>query len=161
MLKIIIFMLLVTFELLAQTVNFSERKYVETLDVYMYRDGNVTYEKEKTIVAYDDGKTIVKNEHNVTVYNDENEVLTVINLLERPEIGLHFSLTKALFQKDFERLKENFEMKQIGEKKFEFIPKGDIEKFVDKLELFLGKEDVVSVLKLKFSNGDKIKIEAK
>ena len=161
MLKIIIFMSFMTFELLAQTISFTEGKFVESLELYTYHDANITYEKDKTTVAYKDGRTIVKNENNVTVYDDENEVLTVINLLEKPEIGLYFSLTKALFQKDFESLKENFEIKKVKERLFEFMPKGDVEKFIEKLELYLDKEDKVEVLKLEFTNGDKIKIEAK
>lgn len=144
----------------AETISFKEGKFVESLELYTYRDGNVTYEQDKTTVAYKDGRTIVKNENNVTVY-DDNEVLTVINLVERPEVGLHFSLTKALFQKDFDLLKENFEMKQVRKRLFEFIPKGDISNFIKKLELYLDKEDNVEALKLEFNNGDKIKIEAK
>ena len=154
-------MSLVTFELFAQTISFTEGKYVESLDLYTYRDGNVSYEKDKTTVAYKDGRRIVKNENNVTVYDDDNEVLTTINLIERPEIGLYFSLTKALFQKDFDLLEENFKMEKIDAEKFEFLPKGDVEKFIEKLELSLGKDEKVKVLKLEFTNGDKIKIEAK
>ena len=146
---------------MAEVVNFTEGKYVESLDLYTYRDGNVSYEKETTTVAYKDGRTIVKNENNVTVYDDDNEVLTVINLMERPEIGLYFSLTKALFQKDFELLEENFKINKVDDKKFEFIPKGDVEKFIEKLELSLEKDEKVKVLKLEFTNGDKITIEAK
>ncbi len=152
---------LFTFELFAQTVNFSEGKFVESLELYTYRDGNVSYEKDKITVSYDDGRTIVKAESNVTVYDEDHKVLTTIDLLERPEIGLYFSLTKALFQKDFELLKENFEMKKVEERKFEFIPKDDVEKFIEKLELALAKDESVAVLKLEFTNGDKIKIEAK
>jgi hypothetical protein len=146
---------------MAEVISFTEGKFVESLELYTYRDGNVSYEKDKTTVTYKDGRTIVKNENNVTVYNDENEILTVINLIERPEIGLYFSLTKALFQKDFELLKENFKIEEIDKKTFEFNPKGDVEKFIEKLELNLDKDEVVEILKLEFTNGDKIKIEAK
>jgi len=146
---------------MAETVSFTEGKFVESIELYTERDGTITYEKDKTIVVYKDGRTIVKNENNVTVYDDENEVLTVINLMEQPEIGLYFSLTKALFQKDFELLKENFEMNKLEEKLFEFIPKGDVEKFIEKLELRLDKNELVERLKLEFTNGDKIKIETK
>ena len=161
MLKIIIFMSLITFELFSQTINFTEGKYVESLDLYTYRDGNVSYEKDKTIVAYKDGRTIVKHDSNVTVYDDDNEILTVINLIERPEIGLYFSLTKALFQKDFELLKENFKINKVDDTKFEFLPKGDVEDFIEKLELSLDKDQKVKILKLEFTNGDKTTIEAK
>lgn len=159
--KILLILFIALMPMFAEIISFTEGKFVESLELYTYRDGNVTYEKDKTTVAYKDGRTIIKNENNVTVYDDENEVLTVINLLERPEIGLYFSLTKALFQKDFELLKENFEIEKVEERLFEFMPKGDVEKFIEKLELHLDKEDKVEVLKLEFTNGDKIKIEAK
>lgn len=161
MLRIILLISLFTFELFAQTISFTEGKFVDSLELYTYRDGNVTYAEDKTTVAYKDGRTIVKTDNNVTVYDDENEVLTTIDLLVRPEIGLYFSLTKALFQKDFELLKENFEIKKVDKNKFEFIPKDDVGKFIEKLELNLDKDDVVKILKLEFTNGDKIKIEAK
>jgi len=159
--KILLILFIALMPMFAEIISFTEGKFVESLELYTYRDGNVTYEKDKTTVAYKDGRTIIKNENNVTVYDDENEVLTVINLLERPEIGLYFSLTKALFQKDFELLKENFEIEKVEDRLFEFMPKGDVEKFIEKLELHLDKEDKVEVLKLEFTNGDKIKIEAK
>lgn len=161
MLRVILFMSLVIFELMAETVSFTEGKYVESLDLYIYRDGNVNYEKDKTTVTYKDGRIIVKSGENVIVYDDDYEVLTVINLLARPEVGLYFSLTKALFQKDFELLKENFKMEKIDKKLFEFLPKGDVENFIEKLELSLDKDEKVEILKLEFTNGDKIKIEAK
>lgn len=159
--KILLILFIALMPMFAEIISFTEGKFVESLELYTYRDGNVTYEKDKTTVAYKDGRTIIKNENNVTVYDDENELLTVINLLERPEIGLYFSLTKALFQKDFELLKENFEIEKVEDRLFEFMPKGDVEKFIEKLELHLDKEDKVEVLKLEFTNGDKIKIEAK
>jgi len=158
--KIILILLMTFMTMFAETISFKEEKFVESLELYTYRDGNVTYAQDKTTVAYKDGRTIVKNENNVTVY-DDNEVLTVISLVERPEVGLHFSLTKALFKKDFDLLKENFEMKQVRKGLFEFIPKGDVSNFIEKLELYLDKEDNVEALKLEFNNGDKIKIEAK
>jgi hypothetical protein len=146
---------------MAETIGFREGKFVESLELYTYRDGNVSYEKDKTTVAYEDGRTIVKSENDVTVYDDEHEVLTTIDLIKKPEIGLYFSLTKALFQKDFDLLKENFKVIKLEAIKYEFLPKDDVEKFIEKLELILGKDEKVKVLKLDFSNGDKIKIEAK
>ena len=151
----------VTFELFAETISFSEGKFVDSLELYTYRDGNVTYEKEITTVAYKDGRTIVKRDNNITVYNEKNEVLTTMDLVVRPEIGWYFSLTKALFQKDFELLKENFEIKKVDKDKFEFMPKNKVGKFIEKLKLRLAKDDSVAVLELEFTNGDKIKIEAK
>ena len=62
MLKIILFISLVNLTLMAETISFSEGKFVESLELYTYRDGNVTYEKDKTTVAYKDGRTIIKNE---------------------------------------------------------------------------------------------------
>ncbi len=154
-------MALMSYALIAETVSFREGKYVEAVNLYTYRDGNVTYTQNKTVVSYKDGKKIVKNDNNLTIYDEENKVLTVINLTERPEIELYFSLTKALFQKDFDLLKENFELKQTDAKTFKFIPKDDTAKFIDKLELALDKEEKVKVLTLEFRNGDKTKIEAK
>jgi len=158
--KIILILLMTFMTMFAETISFKEEKFVESLELYTYRDGNVTYAQDKTTVAYKDGRTIVKNENNVTVYDDD-EVLTVISLVERPEVGLHFSLTKALFKKDFDLLKENFEMKQVKKGLFEFTPKGDVANLIKKLKLYLDKEDNVEALKLEFNNGDKITIEAK
>lgn len=146
---------------MAETISFHETKFVKSLELYTYRDGNVSYENNSTKVAYKDGRTIVKGEDNVTVYDNKNEVLTVIPLTERPEIGLYFSLTKALFEKDFELLKENFKVEKVKENEYAFLPKGDVKKSIEKLELILGKEEVVEIIKLQFTNGDTIRIEAK
>ena len=112
MFRVIFFIGLVSLPLIAESIGFHETKFVKSLELYTYRDGNVSYENNSTKVAYKDGRTIVKGEDNVTVYDNKNEVLTVIPLTERPEIGLYFSLTKALFEKDFELLKELCEVVQ-------------------------------------------------
>ena len=159
--KIIMLLMFGQLALFAQTVEFKEGKFVEALELFTYRDGNVTYDENKTTVAYKDGKTIVKINNTVTVHNEKKELLTTINLLEKPEVGLYFSLTKALFQKDFEQLKENFEIEKLKHKKYIFTPKGDTKKVIDELELQLKEDDTVETFLLDFSNGDKIKIEAK
>jgi len=145
----------------AETVNFKEEKFVEALALYTYRDGNVSYDDKKTVVKYKDGKTIVKIDNNVTVYDKKDKLLTTINLNEKPDIALYFNLTKALFQKDFESLKETFEIKKPKSKKFHFLPKDDVEKFIEYLDLYLKEDDSISSFVLKFTNGDKINIEEK
>ena len=159
--KIMFLLLLSVASLYAQSVSFTEGKYVEALDLYTNRDGNVSYDENQTVIAYEDGKRIVKVNNIVNVYDKKDELLTSIDLLEKPDVGLYFSLTKALFQKDFESLKESFEIKEQKEKVYLFTPKGDVEKIIKNIELFLKEDAVVSSFVLSFTNGDKIKIEAK
>jgi hypothetical protein len=147
--------------LFAESVSFHEGKYVEALDLFTYRDGNVSYDENKTVICYKDGKSIVKIENNLTVYSKEKEVLTSFDLLKKPDILLYFSLTKALFTKDFNALEESFEVKKKSSKLYDFLPKGDVDKIMKKIELHLKDDESIEFFILKFTNGDKVKIETK
>ena len=144
----------------AQTVNFKETKYVEALQLYTYRDGNVTYNDNKTIVRYKDGKTITKRDNNLTVQNNKGELLTTINLNQKPQVALYFQLTKALFSKNFDNLKDNFKI-QKSKNSYEFTPKGDTQKVIKNIELSLNNDESIKYFIINFTNMDTIKIETK
>jgi hypothetical protein len=159
--KILLILSTILISIYAQTVNFKETKYVEALELYTYRDGNVSYDETKTIVRYQDGKTITKIDSNLTVHNQKNELLTTIDLNKKPEVALYFSLTKALFSKDFDGLKESFEIKKLKDKQYHFLPKGDTKRVVSRIELVLNQDDSINFFTIGFTNKDTIKIEAK
>ena len=159
--KQLFFILITTIILFSDTVNFKEGKYVEALDIFTYRDGNISYESNQTIIHYKDGKTIIKSDNNLTVHNKKGELLTTINLNERADISLYFRLTKALFSKDFESLKENFEIKELKDKKYLFNPKDEVKNIITTLELSLNSDETPKEFILNFNNGDIVKIETK
>jgi len=159
--KQLFFILITTIILFSDTVNFKEGKYVEALDIFTYRDGNISYESNQTIIHYKDGKTIIKSDDNLTVHNKKGELLTTINLNERADISLYFRLTKALFSKNFETLKENFEIKELKDKKYLFNPKDEVKNIITTLELSLNSDETPKEFILNFNNGDIVKIETK
>ena len=146
--------------MLADTVNFREGKYVEAIDLFTYRDGNVTYDDKRTVVRYEDGKTILKEGKNVIVH-DGDKLLTTINLLERVDVALYFSLTRALFLKDFKQLEEHFKVNKKDKQYYTFIPLDEVGKVMNKISLTLKKDESIQEFTLDFRNGDKIKIEVK
>lgn len=164
--KNLILIVTLTLFLFSQTVNFKETKYVDALQLYTYRDGNVTYSNinssnNKTIVKYKDGKIITKIDNILTVHNDEGELLTTIKLSQKPELALYFKLTKALFSKNFDSLKDNFNIKEPKENEYEFIPKGDIKKAISNIKLSLKKDKTTKSFIINFENMDKVTIETK
>lgn len=158
--KIALILLFYTMLIEAKTQDFKETKFVEALELYTYRDANISYDGTKTIVKYRDGKTITKVDNNLTVHNDKNELLTTIDLTKKLEIALYFRLTKALFSKNFDSLKENFEIEQ-KDKKYKFIPIDDTKEVVLDIELSLDEDDSVEFFIINFTNKDSITIEAK
>ena len=159
--KNLILIVTLTLFLFSQTVNFKETKYVDALQLYTYRDGNVTYNNNKTIVKYKDGKIITKIDNILTVHNDEGELLTTIKLSQKPELALYFKLTKALFSKNFDSLKDNFNIKEPKENEYEFIPKGDIKKAISNIKLSLKEDKTTKSFIINFENMDKVTIETK
>ena len=158
--KLILLSLLIA-SISAQTVNFKETKFVEALELYTYRDGNVSYSEQKTVVQYKDGKTITKEGNTLTVQNSDKEVLTTLNLNERPAVALYFQLTKALFSKNLDSLKENFEITKPTDDQYRFSPKGDMKKAIKNISLDLQKDGSVAFFVINFENKDTIKIETK
>jgi hypothetical protein len=158
--EILLILSITIISLYAQTLNFKETKFVEALELYTYRDGNISYDDTKTIVKYRDGKTITKVESTLTVHNDENELLTTIDLNKKPEVALYFRLSKALFTKKFESLKENFKIEE-KDKKYQFEPIDDTKEVVSSIELSLNADESVDFFIINFTNRDTIKIEAK
>ncbi|RUM75955.1 MAG: hypothetical protein DSZ11_01270, partial [Sulfurovum sp.] len=63
----LILLITTTLTLFSDTVHFREGKYVEAIDIFTYRDGNVSYTENQTIIHYEDGKTITKSDDNLTV----------------------------------------------------------------------------------------------
>ena len=155
------FILLINTTLFADTVNFKEGKYVEALDIFTYRDGNVSYTQTQTIIHYKDGKIITKTDDNLTVHNEDNRLLTTINLAKRPDISLYFRLTKALFLRDFESLKENFDIKELNNRNYLFEPKDETKKIIKDIKLSLKKDETPKEFTIHFNNGDIVKIETK
>ena len=161
MIKVIFILYLSTISIYAQTVNFRENKYIEALELYTYRDGNVSYNKEKTVVKYKDGKTITKVGNTLTIHNEENELLTTIDLNKKPEVALLFRLNKALFLKNFKSLEENFLIKKLQNKRYRFEPKENMKKAVTGIELLLKTDGSIDYFTIDFKNRDTIKVEAK
>jgi hypothetical protein len=161
LIKPILYILIFTSLLFCDTVSFKEGKYVEALDIFTYRDGNVSYSDEQTIIKYQDGKTITKKDNNLTVQNSNGELLTTIDLGKRVEISLYFKLTKALFLKDFKSLEENFEIKALSDRNYLFMPKDNIKNVIEEIRLTLNQDETPKEFSINFGNGDIIKIETK
>ncbi|MCK4440512.1 MAG: hypothetical protein KAU90_00805 [Sulfurovaceae bacterium] len=158
--KIFLILSIAILSLYSGTVSFKETKFVEALQLYTYRDGNVSYSDTKTIVKYKDGKTITKRDNNLSVKDNKGKLLTTIDLNKKPEIALYFQLTKALFSKDFDSLKDNFNITK-SKNKYTFIPKDDMKKVIKDIALSLNKDESVKFFIINFSNMDSIKIETK
>lgn len=158
--KLLLLLCLLSVTILADTVNFKEGKYVEAIALFTYRDGNVTYDENRTVVQYKDGKTILKEGNTVTVH-DGDKLLTTINLLERADVALYFSLTKALFLKDFKQLEEHFKIEKKDKQNYVFKPLDEVGEVMNTISLSLKKDESIQEFILDFRNGDKIKIEAK
>jgi len=159
--KIIFLLFLSAVSIYSKTVEFVEGKYIEAFDLYTNRDGNVSFDANQTVISYKDGKRIVKIDNIIDVYNASNELLTTINVIEKPEVGLYFTLTKALFEKDFESLKNNFYIEKKDNTEYIFVSKDEVKNIMNNIKLFLKEDNSVSFFILNFTNGDKIKIEAK
>ena len=157
----LILLITTTLTLFSDTVHFREGKYVEAIDIFTYRDGNVSYTENQTIIHYEDGKTITKSDDNLTVHDKNGVLLTTINLGDRPDISLYFKLTKALFSKDFESLKSNFNIKELTHKKYLFLPHDETKKVVKDIKLSLNSDETPKEFTISFNNGDIIKIETK
>ena len=156
MIKIILIPLLLS--LFLHAIDFKEIKLIEALDLETFRYGSISYDKQKIIIRYKDGKIITKINHTLTVHNQKNELLTTIDLHKKPQIALYFRLTKALFSKNFDTLKDNFEIKKQN-LKYHFIPKGDTAQVVKGIELLVKADGSVVYLVIDFKNKDSIKIE--
>ena len=161
LIKPISFILLFSSSLFCETVSFKEGKYVEALDIFTYRDGNVSYSEAETIIEYEDGKTITKRDNTLTVHNRGGELLATIDLGKRVDVALYFRLTKSLFLKDFKSLEENFEIKERKGKNYLFVPKDNIKNVIEKIELTLNQDETPKEFSIDFGNGDIIKIETK
>ena len=155
----VLLLFLLNISILADTVSFKESRYIEAFDLFTYRDGNVTYNKSRIVVQYKDGKTILKEGNTLKVY-DGKKLITTINLLERADIALYFSLTKTLFLKDFKQLEEHFKIAK-KEQNYTFIPLDEIGKVIEKISLSLNRDKSIKGFTLYFKNGDKVEIEAK
>ena len=150
--------LLLLLSLFIHAIEFKEIKLIEALDLETFRYGSISYDKEKTIITYKDGKIITKVDNTLTVHNQKHELLTTIDLSKKPKMALYFRLTKALFSKNFDILRDNFEIRK-EDLKYYFIPKGNTSQVVKSIELLVKLDGSVVYFIIDFSNKDSIKIE--
>jgi hypothetical protein len=156
MIKILFIPLILS--LFLHAIDFKEIKLIEALDLETFRYGSISYDKQKTIITYKDGKIITKLDNTLTVHNKKNELLTTIDLRKKPQVALYFRLTKALFSKNFDTLKDNFDIKKQN-LKYHFIPKGDTAQVVEGIELLRKADGSVNYFIIDFKNRASIKIE--
>jgi len=147
--------------LYSQPINFKEIKVIEALELETYREGSISYDKEKIIIRYKNGKIIKKIGNTLTVYTHTNELLDTIDLNKQPRIAIYFRLTKALFFRDFKMLKQDFEITKTNSTNYIFSPHKDIKNIVDKIELSLNNNGLTKFFTIYFKNKDTIRIETK
>ncbi len=142
----------------SQAIEFEETKFLSALDTETFKRGNIQYDENKMVIHYNKGRVITKIDNNLTIQNSSGKIVATIDLRKKPHLSLYFRLTKALFLKDFKSLEKDFDIDKNGSK-YTFKPKGNINKAVKLIELYLDKESVQTII-ISFINNDKITIKS-
>jgi len=96
MLKYILLLVLFTFTLYAKTIQFSEEKYFESLEMTFYKKGKITFLKDKIEVIYENDNTVLTYSNNLLIKQKGLDKIEV-DLRTKPAIKMFFVLFEAIY----------------------------------------------------------------
>jgi len=156
MFKFLLVSILLTLTLSAKTIQFSEEKYHEALDTSFTKKGKITflensleilYEAEKSKLIYSEDLLIIKSK----------EESKEINLKDKPQINMFFTLIRGIYFEDKELLSNFFNLTN-DDKVYTLTPKPITSNYIDKV-LYKKTKEKLDFLEIYFSSKDRTRIE--
>ncbi len=156
MFKILILISLLTLTAMSQTIHFSEEKYHAALETSFNKEGNITFLDDRIEVIY------FKNRRKL-IY--QKELLTVekegkkeeIDLRERPEVKIFFTLFRAIYFDD-QKLISSFFTHKEREGINILSPQDMVSHYIEQVR-YKRDEKKLIFLEINFVSRDRIHIE--
>jgi hypothetical protein len=136
--KFLAFFFFLVLSLQAQTINFSEEKYIDAIGQSILKKGILKISKDKVELKYKNSSKILVNIKDKLVIKDDKEIQH-IDLKNQIALKMIFLLIKSIYNKNYENLNEFFTMQSKNEV-FKLIPKEDLKNYIDFIEFKKGEK---------------------
>ncbi len=140
---------------LSSSFNFSEVRYSDALDRSIEFHGIITFLEDGLFIEYNDINKSLKYSADTLVYVQDNQEVK-LGEQETKKIIQYFDVLMLLRGNNEEQLSAQFAIKKLQDKSI-LKPKGNLEKFIKKIEL-IKIDKMLKEVKLFLKNNDTIKI---
>jgi outer membrane lipoprotein-sorting protein len=140
---------------LSSSFNFNEVRYSDAIERSIEFSGKITFLKDGLFIAYKDINKSLKYSADSLVYMQDNQVLK-LDEQETQKITEYFNVLMLLHGNNEDLLSTQFFIEKLQDKSI-LKPKGDLGKFIERIEL-VKIENMLKEVKIFLKNNDTIKI---
>jgi len=156
MFKYILVLVFFTFTINAKTIQFSEEKYFESLEMTFYKKGKITFLKDKIEVVYDNDTTVLTYSDNLLIKQKGLDKIEV-DLRTKPAIKMFFVLFEAIYF-DKEKILQAYFTKKTINGVTTLRPNKNIAAYIHSVD-YKKRDKHLEFLKIHMRNNDRILIE--
>ncbi len=154
--RIITFIFLVSFSLLAGGYTFEETRYVYSIDKTMQMKGTIAFDDKGMKIDYVEPgvRHIIYDGLSMDVVDSDGKVLQHIDLNDQPMMKVYMDFIHKLYRGDYEALSENFVIEQTT-KVVMLTPIAPVDKVIKSVVVNRNAKGLEKI-NTKMSNGDEI-----
>lgn len=140
---------------LSSSFNFSEVRYSDAIDKSIEFHGKITFLEDGLFIEYKDINKSLKYSADSLAYVQDGQKIK-LSEVEAQKIIQYFNVLMLLHSDNEELLSTQFSIEKLQDKSI-LKPKGDLEKFIKKIEI-IKIDNMLKEVKLFLKNNDTIKI---
>lgn len=156
MFKYILVLVTFTFTIYAKTIQFSEEKYFESLEMTFYNKGKITFLKDKIEVVYESDTTVLTYSDNLLI-KEKGLDKTELDLRRKPAIKMFFVLFEAIYF-DKKKILQLYFTAKTDKGMTTLTPNKNIAVYIDSVH-YKKQDKHLEFLKINMRNKDRILIE--
>ena len=153
--KLFLLLLVLISSLFSKTYNFTETRYSDAFDSSLDLEGIISFKKNGLKINYENENREILYEDSLLIIK-ENEKVLDIDAMQIQSVSSFFEILFMIYNNDETILKENFILKNIGNR-IELYPKNNLSQHIEIISVLKVKEQTKEV-KLFLKNGDSITI---
>jgi len=156
MFRTLVFTLLLSLPIFAQSIKFSEEKYHEALDATFKKTGKINFLKHSIEIVYDGDETVLIYNGDLLI-TQKGETKKELDLSKRPAVKMFFVLFKAVYFDNKKVLESYFTINRAKEF-VSLVPRKSISPYIDSVS-YKKTNKKLNFLQINLSSKDRIRIE--
>lgn len=156
MFRTLVFILLLSLPIFAQSIKFFEEKYYEALSKTIKKTGKIKFLKSSIEIIYDGDDTVLIYKDDLLITQKE-DTKKVLDLSKSPAVKIFFILLEAIYFDNRRLLESYFTIKETKEY-ISLVPRKNISSYLD-IVRYKKTNKKLNFLQINMSNKDQIRIE--
>jgi len=140
----------------SQTIEFSEEKYFDSLEMTFYKKGKISFLKDKIEIIYNNDTSILTYSDDKLIKQEGSDIQS-LDLQTRPDIKMFFILFEAVYF-DKKEILQSYFIQKIKSGITHLRPQKSIAAYIRSVQ-YQKQGNHLRFLKINFTNNDRILIE--